>query len=300
MKLVLAAAVAGFCLAAPPLSEIVIHADRVFPESVTSTSDGAIIVGSVAKQMIVRAAPGAAVAEPWITSGLAAVLGVFADDRANTLWVCSTNMSGQGDPTALKSFDLKTGAAKGSYPFPGPKSVCNDIAVGPDGTAYVTDTANPRILKLKPGATALELWLTDDRFDSLDGIAFGNDTTLYVNTVRSGHLFRIAMGRDSAPGAITQLEVSSELAKPDGMRSIGNNRLLLAEGGAGRVDLVTFEGDRAVIHMLKDGFNGSTAITKVGNIAWVLEAKSSFMMDPKLKDQDPGPFKLYAVALPAK
>jgi hypothetical protein len=29
----------------------------------------------------------------------------------------------------------------------------------------------------------------------------------------------------------------------------------------------------------------------------VLEGKVAYMMDPKLKDQDPGPFKLYAVTL---
>ena len=38
--------------------------------------------------------------------------------------------------------------------------------------------------------------------------------------------------------------------------------------------------------------------TKAGNTAWVLESKSSYMSDPKLKDKDPGAFKLYAVPLP--
>jgi hypothetical protein len=38
----------------------------------------------------------------------------------------------------------------------------------------------------------------------------------------------------------------------------------------------------------------------VGNTAWVLEAKLARMSDPKYKDQDPGPFKLYAISLQDK
>ena len=49
------------------------------------------------------------------------------------------------------------------------------------------------------------------------------------------------------------------------------------------------------IDVLKDGFNGPTAVTRVGEIAWVLEGKLKYMNDPKFKDQDPGPFKAYAV-----
>ena len=46
------------------------------------------------------------------------------------------------------------------------------------------------------------------------------------------------------------------------------------------------------------GFNGPTAVTQVGKTAWVLEGKLKYMNDPKFKDQDPGPFKAYAVPIP--
>lgn len=83
--------------------------------------------GSETKGTIYRAAPGAARAEAWIqpgTTGLMYTLGVFADDRANTLWVCSSATGGRrGAPvvgtTTLRSYDLRTAAVKGVYPFPG-------------------------------------------------------------------------------------------------------------------------------------------------------------------------------------
>ena len=98
----------------------------VSPENLTSSQDGTVYFGSTAKGTIYRAAPGAAQAEPWIlasTTGLTNVLGVLADDKTNTLWVCQNATGGRGGApvagqTALRSFDLKSGAAKGTYPFP--------------------------------------------------------------------------------------------------------------------------------------------------------------------------------------
>jgi sugar lactone lactonase YvrE len=290
--------VGGACMAAPAPTEVVIHDDRPFPESITSTSDGALIIGSLVKGMVFRAAPGVATAEPWIkpgTNGLQRVLGVLADERSGTLWVCSVKQ-GQGEPTALKAFNLKTGAAKASYTFPGDGGICNDIAVSRDGNTYATDTLNGRILRLKPGASALEVWVKDDRLISADGIVFGDDSTLYVNTFESGHLFRVPVGVDGKAGGIVQIHTSQPLTHPDGMRPLRGNEFLMIEG-AGRLDRVVIEGDNAKIQVLKNGFKGPTAVTRIGNTAWVIEGKLNYLDDPKLKDQDPGLFKVYAVQL---
>jgi sugar lactone lactonase YvrE len=287
------------CLAASAEVEILIHDDRPFPESITSTSNGALIIGGLAKGMVYRAAPGSSTAEPWIqpgTNGLQRVLGVLADEKAQTLWVCSVKQ-GQGEPTGLKAFDLKTGAAKGSFAFPGENSVCNDIAIGQDGTAYATDTGNARILRLKKGSSALEVWVKDELLGAIDGIAFGDSTNIYANTFTSGHLVRIPVRKDGAAGKVVQLQTSMPLTRPDGMRPIGKNVFLLIEG-AGRLDRVTVTGDMARIEVLKDGFNGPTAVTRTGKTAWVIEGKLNYLNDAKLKDQDPGPFKAFAVPLP--
>src|SRR3954471_16829259 len=107
-------------------AELTIADTAVMPENLTSSQDGSVYFGSTAKGTIYRAAPGAAQAEPWIlasATGLTNVLGVLADDKTNTLWVCQNATGGRGGApvagtTALRSFDLKSGAAKGTYPFP--------------------------------------------------------------------------------------------------------------------------------------------------------------------------------------
>ncbi len=38
------------------------------------------------------------------------------------------------------SFDPQSGAPNGTYLLPGCMALCNDIAVGTNGTAYISDT----------------------------------------------------------------------------------------------------------------------------------------------------------------
>ena len=117
-------------------TEIVTSDTAVRPENLTSSKDGTVYFGSTTKGTIYRAAPGAARAEPWIlasVTGLTNTLGVLADDKTNTLWVCQNQTGGRdGAPiagqTALRSFDLRSGAAKGTYPFrPTPASATTSL-----------------------------------------------------------------------------------------------------------------------------------------------------------------------------
>jgi sugar lactone lactonase YvrE len=301
MSAVLVLATAGY--AADSTTEITLPGTRVFPESITSTSDGTLIVGSLGHGNVMRIEPGKTTAEEWIksgTNGLNSILGVYADERNKILWVCSNKLGPTGEATAVKTFDLKTGAPKNSYVLPGDGTLCNDIAVGTDGTAYVTDTRQGSVDMLKPRASALEIAAKDPLLAGADGLAFGDKKTLYVNSVTAGKILRLTLGPDGKSTGIVDLKLPRKLDRPDGMRAIGKQRLLLAEN-SGTMSIVTFDGpdmQSVVLQTLKEVTASTPGVTATKGTAWVVEGKLNYMQDPAMKDKDPGTFKMYAVPLP--
>jgi streptogramin lyase len=278
----LAVAVIAFTTVAPVVhaqsrTEVTIADTAVQAENLTSSRDGTVYFGSMTSGTIYRAVPGASRAEPWIlasTAGLTRVLGVLADDRTNTLWVCQNATGGQGGApatgqTAIRSFDLKTGAAKGTYPFPPNSGVCNDIALSADGSAYVSESFRGRVHRLKPGASALEVWASDQQMNVIDGLAFLADGSLYVNDFMSGKLFRIPVKADGSAGALVPIETSMPFVRPDGLRTAGPKTLLQAEQ-QGRITELTIEGNRAEVRVVKDGLTRPTGVTVIGDSAVVL------------------------------
>jgi sugar lactone lactonase YvrE len=285
------------------IPEIVLPGQRVFPESITSTADGTLIIGSLGHGNVSRIAPGKTTAEEWIkpgTGGLNQVLGVYADEKAKTLWVCSNNMDGKGEATSAKAFDLKTGVPKGTYQLPGDGTLCNDIAVAGDGTAYFTDTRQGSVVMLKPGGKDLQIAAKDPLLAGADGLAFGEKAVLYVNSVSTGKLLRLDLGPDGKSKSITELTLSRPLDRPDGMRAIGKNRLLLAEN-SGKMDIVAIAGpglNSAVVKTIKEGLESTPGVTATRGMAWIVEGKLNYRNDPAFKDKDPGLFKMFAVPLP--
>jgi hypothetical protein len=73
-------------------------------------------------------------------------------------------------------------------------------------------------------------------------------------------------------GPIVQLTASLPLVHPDGLRAVGRNVMLQAEG-QGRLAEITIAGDRAEVRVVKDGLTGATAVTLVGDTALVLVAR---------------------------
>lgn len=274
--LALLAALAG-PLVAQGRAEVTPRDTSARPENITSGRDGTVYFGSMASGTIYRAAPGASRAEPWIlasAAGLSNVLGVLADDRSNTLWVCQ-NVAGRrggapvAGPTALRSFDLTSGATLGTYPFPADAGFCNDIAVAADGAVYASESYRGRVHRLRPGAAALEVWASDSAINVIDGLAFLGDGSLYVNTFDTGRLFRIPVRADGRAGAVIRIETSLPLVRPDGLRTAGPRTLIQTEQ-QGRVAELVIDGNRAEVRVLRDGLPRASGVTLVGESALVL------------------------------
>jgi hypothetical protein len=297
MKLFAATVILAALTAPAFAADVVVDVPMAFPESLTSTANGTVYVGSMNLGAVYRALPGEKTTT-WISKeagNFGKVLGVLADYPSRTLYVCDNN----GANAYLKTFSLKTSALLKTYELPG-GGFCNDIALkGKD--AYITDTKGGRVLKLAGGSDALTVWYTNDKADaSLDGLVWQGDA-LYSNTYNGNHLIRIPMNADGSAGKGVNLTTSMDIFQPDGMRLSNDGKILMVEGrgkdGNGRLDEVIVTGDTAAIRVIKDKYMLPTAVTVVGNTAYVLEAKLNYQRDPALKDKDPGSFKAYAVPL---
>jgi len=283
--------------------------DNSHPESITSTSGGTLYVGSYNHGGVTKIAPSGK-PEQLVKPGAAgsrSTLGVLADERSGTLYVCSNDISrlgiaGPSDTKGawLKTFDLETGSPKGSFALSDPNSYCNDIAIDKDGTAFVSDSSAPTIYRLRPGGATLETFLTDQKLapakygDGLDGIAIGADGNLYVTTFLPAKLFRVSINHGNA-GTVTELKPSRPLDRADALRAHGGGFLLIE--GTGKLDKVVVKGDQAEIETMKEGLAEPVSVTELGGIGWVAEGKLSYILGDN-KGKDPGPFKLTPIALP--
>jgi sugar lactone lactonase YvrE len=271
---------------------ITIPSKNLFPESITSTADGSIIIGSYGTSTIWRIPAGENIGSQWIdaSSNKGALLGVLADEKSGRLLVCQAG---------VKVFDLKTGAAKEALTIPTANPFCNDIAVRDDGSIFVTDTIGAKVFMFAKGATTGVEVASDPLLAGADGLAFLSDPDkLYVNSVTTGKLLRLDLAKDGKSTKVTDLKLSRPLEGPDGMRPIDGKRLIIAEG-AGRTAMGVPNGDSVEITTLKEGGmeGGTPAVTVTKGMGWTAEGKLR-QRDAKNPDADKGPFRLFPVPLP--
>ena len=258
-------------------ADILIVDDKSQPESLTIAPGGILIAGSASTPFIYKVRPGSTTAEKFVDASAEGAgtffFGMLSDAATNTLWACQLTPVPGATPvkrhTALRGFDLSTGAEKLRWNLPGDNSTCNDFAIGPDKALYITDTANSKIYKLPAGASAAELFLEDRALYGIDGITFLNGT-LYVNNVFSNNLYRIPVDAWGKAGQPVDIWMDQPVKGPDGMRA-ANGKLLLAENGNGKIAVITVTGDKASVTVIKEGLKTPTAVEPAGDTIWIAE-----------------------------
>ncbi len=273
-----------------------------FPESVTADANGTLFVSSIADGGVLKVGADGAVVSQFMKPGdhgTRSTFGLLADPKRGVLWVASNDATPLGakgpngtEGAWVKAFDVATGAMKTSVRLPGAKALANDFALDGDGSLYVTNTFAPQILRLKPAATEFEVFVEDPILSKgLDGIAFGADGNLYVNTFMGGELFRIEVKQGMA-GKVTQLETLRPLKFPDGLRTFKDGFLMVE--GSGALSRVTVSDDSAKIEPIQQ-FAGPTGVTVAGDRIWVSEGQLGLMSKPAEAGREGPSFHLRSV-----
>ncbi|MFE3630758.1 SMP-30/gluconolactonase/LRE family protein [Streptomyces goshikiensis] len=198
---------------------------KVYPEGIAADPrTGTVYVGSYADGTIYRARPGARTAEVFLpagTDGRHTANGLRVDARGR-LWVT--------DSTAgVAVYDPRTGTRLAHFEVEGGEaSFVNDLAITPDGTAYLTDSFRGVVYRVTPAQLAAGSGALRTAFDlrghlrpqpagtvTLNGIV-ADRTGRYLLTVdmTAGELHRL----DLRTGAITRVTLTGgDLLHADGL-----------------------------------------------------------------------------------
>jgi sugar lactone lactonase YvrE len=173
---------------------------------------GRYYVASVRHRTIAEVTPGRSTRELWPRgrADLGAILGVRVDTARGVLWATTSGLRqtagwapGDSAIAALLRIRIADGAVERRWDLP-PSArghTLGDLAVGPAGDVWLTDSNEPVLYRLRPGADTLEQ-VTSRLFRSLQGLAPAPDgRALYVADYSHG-LLRV----DPATGTVTRLE----------------------------------------------------------------------------------------------
>ncbi len=173
------------------------------------------LVGGVLTGTILQLGDGPARTVFQVTDPDLGVYNLLADPRRHVLWASAAPRPGHTAASKLLEIDWRTGRLLAEHLGPPEaKSSFGDLMLGADGSLYVSDSGDGRLLRLAPGAQALEV-VSHGVFRSPQGLARAPGRALIVADYVRG-LF--VLGAD---GAVAPLPL------PDGRPLTGIDGLLV-------------------------------------------------------------------------
>ena len=149
---------------------------RLIPEGIAyDPASRSYFVGSIATRKIVRVDAKGAVSDFSKPGELKQVLGLAIDPRTRRLHAVSTSLAGTPDSTSnhVVTYDLASGARVRSVALPAAAQL-NDVACGPGGELYVTDTRAGGVFRIG-AAGGVDTLVAPPAIPGVNGIALAAD-----------------------------------------------------------------------------------------------------------------------------
>lgn len=189
--------------------------DRVYPEGIAADPrTGDVYVGSYATGAVYRITPGHRSAQVFLpagTDGRATANGLKVD-RAGRLWVT--------DSTAgVAVYDIRERRLLARFDVPGEAaSFVNDLAIAPDGSAYLTDSVRAVVYRVTPAQLARAAAGTGQatltaRFDVLAAVAPDARDTFALNGIVADPSGRYLLTVDMNGGGLYRIDLASGRAR---------------------------------------------------------------------------------------
>lgn len=251
-------------------------------------------------------------AGPWET------LGLKVDPRRRLLWVASKGRPGRAgldkgaaERSALFAVDLDTGRVLRRVALEaGGRHLLNDLALGADGTAFVTDSEAGAVYRVPPEGDRFETVLPPGSLSYPNGLVLTKDGAGLLVAGAGPGLYRV----DLAGGSFREVRVPPglHLQGIDGLTRLGGpagagSRLVAVQNGIhpGRVALLELdeaETELRAIRVLAAGQAALEGIPTTGDLAgkaYRFIANSQIpLLQGKGPRPKPKPFLIAEVALP--
>jgi sugar lactone lactonase YvrE len=279
-----------------------------YPNGIARAEDGTLYVGSVLSGRLLRIQANGQIEEFFPgNEEIFAVTSLRLDEARGILWGASPDVLGTRQPNGevvrrphrIFAIDSRSGQVLQVILMP-EGGFGNDLALDPQGGLYVTDTAQPRIHYLPPGATQLQTWAEDERFRTqlrfgLSGIAYRDDGALWVSMYSEGRLFLVTSQAAGRP-KVEEIELPRKIDGSDAIQLAADGSLMMIEGGieGGNGRLLQLNGlepgAKPEFEVLAEGMNLPVNLTVAGQEIWVTESLFRHRLVPGQENAIPDRF----------
>ena len=278
--------------AGPVAPPAMITAERggFIPEGIEyDTTNGRFLTGSLSEGSIFQIHDDGRVTAVIVDPDLVSSVGIEVDEPRNRLLVANSDrgvfdgeVSGQA---MLGAYDLASGerlamvdlAGVIANPGEGAAYFANDVAVGADGTAYVTDSRMNVVYQVGDDYTASVL----HRFEPMEGLGLNGivyHDSGYLLVAGGSTLYKVPV---SDPGSASEVEMAEAVGGQDGMLWTADGSLAIVSNSDSRVVALTSSDDWATAEIVGIGTYEAPATTAAA------VGEDLYVIHPHFADEDP-------------